>query len=250
MHKNDRTSEPSEKGRKAQFTLIELLTVITVIAIMASFLLPAMNKAKATSRQIKCAGNLKQIGTAAHFYASDNNEYLPVGMNSVTNVRNWGYLLNYYLQPGGPNYSVPLYFYTGYNNSFVCPVQPTWLFRLRAGGCGGYAWNWQCGFLDTYTGALGYWKLQQIKKAVSIVWDRNVYDSYPIANLKDMNISECAEKEMAAPSTFDTTGNYGSSSNLRMSLRHNGGSNFCFTDGHVNAYRPKELIDGIFMPNY
>ena len=34
-------------------------------------LLPALSKAREKSRRIKCAGNLKQIGTSYHMYADD-----------------------------------------------------------------------------------------------------------------------------------------------------------------------------------
>ncbi len=58
-------------GRPRGFTLIELLVVISIIALLIGILIPALGKARESSRRVKCLANLKGIGVGVSIYMQD-----------------------------------------------------------------------------------------------------------------------------------------------------------------------------------
>ncbi len=59
------------------FTLVELLVVVAIIALLVSILLPSLGMAKEAARRVTCSANLRNLGLAANFYASENDDWLP-----------------------------------------------------------------------------------------------------------------------------------------------------------------------------
>ena len=106
-----------ESSRERGFTLIELLVVIAIIAILAAILFPVFLQAREQAKQAKCAGNLRQLGTALVMYLSDNSNRMP-------------YQEEYYAMNGMPdclnpsartNWALGLLKYSKNRNIYWCP---------------------------------------------------------------------------------------------------------------------------------
>jgi len=108
--------------RLVKFTLVELLVVIAIIALLTSILLPSFQKAKEGGRQVACAGNMKQIGTAMLMYTADWESYFPGGL--MTNAPFFIGL--------EPYIGIPFYFSNVRPpKSYLCPSDFT---RMNIGG--------------------------------------------------------------------------------------------------------------------
>ncbi len=59
------------------FTLVELLVVIAIIGILASFLLPALVRARYLALSAACKGNVRQVSMAWLTWSGENQDKLP-----------------------------------------------------------------------------------------------------------------------------------------------------------------------------
>jgi prepilin-type processing-associated H-X9-DG protein/prepilin-type N-terminal cleavage/methylation domain-containing protein len=81
------------------FSLVELLVVITIIGILISLLLPAVQAARETARQLDCVNRLHQIGVGFHLFAEQHNGVIPPStMTAKPNQLTWAYAIRPYLE--------------------------------------------------------------------------------------------------------------------------------------------------------
>jgi prepilin-type N-terminal cleavage/methylation domain-containing protein/prepilin-type processing-associated H-X9-DG protein len=63
--------------RRRAFTLVELLIVVAIIAVVLAVLLPSLRHVKELGKRVRCATNLRSIGTAIKLYADYFDGALP-----------------------------------------------------------------------------------------------------------------------------------------------------------------------------
>ena len=107
--------------RSQIFTLVELLVVIAIIAILSCLLLPALNNAKKTARQIQCIGNLRTLGICAGYYIDDYGYAVSYSYGTGTDTFYFYQQLRLYFNHGGePNVPGGLQF--GVRSRYACPL--------------------------------------------------------------------------------------------------------------------------------
>lgn len=107
------------------FTLTELLVVIAIISILASLLLPALSKAKASAKQTQCMGYLRTLGLANNMYIGDwDNWMYSIAPYSDIGPR-WRQLLSEYgYYPMPPGDSTKYDWGAMSDDTLICPAGP------------------------------------------------------------------------------------------------------------------------------
>lgn len=200
------------------FTLIELLVVIAIIAILAAILFPVFAQAREKARQISCASNLKQLGLAVSLYVQDYDEAYPtldtnnptLGVVNDGSVKMWA------------SWMPQIYPYVKSKGLFTCPDGVHSLTITYADG-------------ESF-------QAQQIGMNQNLISPGNVTLAQVNRASELPEFADCSATLFPAPFRIYNAndpsywGTYGAAFNPSFA-RHNGGSNICFTDGHVKYFR-------------
>jgi prepilin-type N-terminal cleavage/methylation domain-containing protein/prepilin-type processing-associated H-X9-DG protein len=220
------TMRPSRSG----FTLIELLVVIVIIAILAGMLLPALSTVKEAVKSTRCLVHLRQFHLAVEAYAQDWDGVL-APCADATNNDTWQTLLNPYLDAqadsGGsnPSYNGSI---TSKNLSWGCS---TW--RGRDTGSG----------IATTSSGYGYNKNPECRPGAggadsSLAAGGRVFSLASISHKSRRLLFSDWNDWQIASWGLPSASNYPTVSVLpgwiaAGGMRHRGGMNVVFFDGHA-----------------
>ncbi|MEX2216120.1 MAG: hypothetical protein WD768_18560 [Phycisphaeraceae bacterium] len=213
--------------RRAAFTAPELLAVIAVILIILSLLLPNLNKARETAREILCKSNQRQIGIGFLAFSTNNRLRMPgvyappfsgvepekqswMGNEAWAGVAYEGAIVQYV---GGTNAARELY---------RCPSLAAGVFQSGIGSNG---------FFD-YTGLLVFTGAQRYKIPNQSTWKDSqsgliITAPTPLVVEEDPAnyVNACCVDPGHA--NIDRTGTW-----------HAGGGNYITFDGHSERLKP------------
>lgn len=214
------------RSTRRRFTLIELLVVIAIIVILAAMLLPALNKARESAYQIKCASNMKQLGSATALYITNYSGFVPPVAKKDWK---WFWYNNLdYFKDGGIKYKIVNY--GGVTNflqiNLFCPKT-----KLR-------------GRVDYSYGRNGHGPVDGgniiVSKSVKISKPSSKFDYLDsqgkITGANIENGGFIQYKLGVKPSWYDLD-------RQGVAYRHNNGVNVNFYDGHVEKMQWQTIVD-------
>lgn len=96
-------SDVPPPARLRAFTLIELLVVISITALLVGILLPVLGSARQAARTLQCLSNQRQLTIATINYRTDQRGHYPIADTGAGQEAVWFVSLDFYFDQGRKN---------------------------------------------------------------------------------------------------------------------------------------------------
>lgn len=219
-------------ARTRGFSLTELLVTLTIIVVLAALTVPAVRSSMESSRQAKCASNLRQISLGLLSYAAENNGRLPPTSTVTSNIgeeTTWGRAIWTYVGYNERSFSSPandLLLRSGAvnENVFRCPST-----RQRA------IPNPAVGTVNSnrYSYGLNFSPLVALGYAGDAKWTAGI----PLSVIPQPTTTALVTEDSFC------RGDWWGYRIYYGLIPHNQGSNVLYFDGHVQWMRPADMPD-------
>lgn len=238
--------------RRAAFTLVELLVVIGVIALLISILLPTLNKARQSAYSLKCLSNLRQLGIATHMYVNAYRGALPYpttllpGDTSGSQSTLWFNALDPFLQSIGTNARQGVAGQREYKNWKQCVVYETFDGKEVQDN----------GFQDPTKGFARTYKMNTHLRRIPVgpafqASQARITDVRQSSQFVYLGDGIAQDYFGAIPNVFEN-GQFSFEVNdpveASPALRHLGGANILFVDGHAENVKLRSFKKPLQAP--